>query len=106
MDNVKITRIPPRNEDPAVGFIGEIAVHNSIKHQEEIKLNDFLKKFLVKKEAKEQELIKSNQFPEITRIDFKLVEDILVNRISLHKEGKQGCQDIINIIGEYANSNF
>ena len=74
--------------------------------QEEVKLNNFLQDFSVKKEAKEQELLKCNQLTQIKKNDFNLVEEILKSNISKHKEGKQDCDQIINIIGTYANTNF
>ena len=73
---------------------------------EEAKLSSFLQKFLIRKETKIRELKYLGQFFDEKRTDFDVLEDILKNQIRLHKEGKQECDEIINIIGEYANSNF
>ncbi len=79
---------------------------NTFKYQEEEKLKSFLQKFLIRKETKIQALEKLGRFSDEKRIDFDLVENILETRIKLHREDKQEYDQIINIIGEYANSNF
>ena len=70
--------------------------------EEQVKLNSFLADFRIKKESK----MKGGQLSTDALDDYNLLEDILKIRIQLHKEGKQECDQIINIIGEYANSNF
>lgn len=75
-----------------------------IKRQEEIKLNSFLQKFRINKESKIQELEKLGQFSNENRIDFDLAEEILKNRIRLHKKGEQEYAQIINIMGGFIKS--
>jgi len=64
-------------------------MNNTIKQhqQEQIKLQKLLQVFLTKKEAKEE--------------DLKIVESIILNRIRLHKEGKQQCAEVVEIVDEY-----
>lgn len=69
---------------------------NKLKEQKQ--LNNFLKDFLIRRPR--------IQTSSDVIADFELVEATLRNCIKLHKEDKQDFQQIIDLIGEYTNSNF
>lgn len=81
-------------------------VKQELINQEQEELNIFYKKFFISKKAKMEQLEKLGELPQEKRDEFNFAGEILENRMELHKEGKQNCDDIINILGQYANDNF